>query len=210
MAALAALAVVWFASGETPAVTAPEPSRGDCQMIGVWSNGYHTSLSVPADLFDADHPLRRLYPNATHLMIGWGDLAFYRSKGDDLLLGLEALAPGGQSGMHVLGGVGPVEGWYIGKEVLPVALSTRGARGLATYITDSMVIGADGSAAVVAYEQGGVFLKARKDFHAFNVCNHWTMRALRSAGVRVNAALSFTGDIVIDQLKKPSQRACPT
>lgn len=205
----AALALAgWWASGELPGVGAPPPKPGDCDTIGLWSNGYHTSLSMRADQFPPDHPLRKLYPAATHLMIGWGDLAFYRSRGDDLWLGLQALAPGGESGMHVLAGKAPVETWYIGKEVQPVALSTAGVRALVAYISDSLVVDARGWPSVVAYEQDGFFLRAHKDFHALNVCNHWTTRAMRRAGVPVNAALAFTGDMAVKVIGSAAPASC--
>jgi uncharacterized protein (TIGR02117 family) len=197
-ATAAALLLAWAISGEAPARRAPIASADDCAgVIGVWSNGYHTSLSVRASLLGEGHPLRRLYPDAAYLMIGWGDLAFYRSRGDDILLGVQALAPGGQSGMHILAGPGPVESWYRGKEVEPVALSSAGVNALSDYIKDSMALDASGAPEVVAFEQDGYFLKGRKDFHALNVCNHWTARALRAAGVPVNVAFAFTGDMAV-------------
>lgn len=210
MAALALAAGAWLYSGETPAVTAPAPTAGDCETIGLWSNGYHTSLSMRADLFPADHPVRRLYPQARFLMIGWGDLAFYRSRGDDVGLGLLALIPGGESGMHILAdNAVPVETWYYAKEVMPLALSRAGVTDLIAYITDSMALKPDGSADIVAYEQQGYFLRGRKGFHALNVCNHWTNRALRRAGVPLNAAYSFTGDMLMTRIRGFWPGRCP-
>lgn len=202
MAALAIAVGAWAYSGEVPAVTAPPPTIGDCEIIGLWNNGFHTSLSMRAELFAPDHPLRRLYPQARYLLIGWGDLAFYRSRGDDVGLGLLALVPGGESGLHVhADNAVPVETWYYAKEVMPLALSRAGVRDLIAYITDSMAVTPDGGADVVAFEQRGYFLRGRKSFHALNVCNHWTNRALRRAGVPLNAAYSFTGDILIERLR---------
>lgn len=207
-AAIAALVGAWAWSGETPAVTAPPASEGDCVEVGMWSNGYHTSLSMRADLLPASHPLRQLYPQARWLMIGWGDLKFYRSRGDDLWLGVQALMPGGESGMHVLAGPTPVETWYYGKDVLPVGLSRAGVAGLVDYVTDSLALDPNGRAQVVAFEQDGYFLQARRDFNALNVCNHWTMRAFRAAGVKGSAAFAFTGDMAVSLMRERSPRGC--
>jgi uncharacterized protein (TIGR02117 family) len=200
----------WAVSGETPAIDAPPARAGDCTVIGVWSNGFHTSLALGADQLPASHPIRALYPDQTYLLIGWGDLPFYRSMGNDMTLGVQALLPGGQSGLHVLASAVPVQRWYIGKEVLPVALSREGLAQLAQYITDSMALTADGAAKVAGFEQQGYFLEGQKDFHALNVCNHWTTRAMRAAGVPVNAALAFTGDAAIALIGWAAPSRCPS
>lgn len=208
MGAVALLLGALAVSGETPAANAPPARLGDCSVVGVWSNGFHTSLALRADQLPDTHPIRALYPNQAHLLIGWGDLPFYRSMGNDIALGLQALLPGGQSGLHVLASAMPVETWYIGKEVLPVAVSQQGLARLAEYISASMALSSHGAAQIAAFEQQGYFIKGRKDFHALNVCNHWTTRAMRAAGVRVNAALAFTGDMAIALIRSASRRSC--
>jgi uncharacterized protein (TIGR02117 family) len=210
LAALCTFVGLWACAGEQPAPAAgPPKNAADCRMIGLWSNGYHTSFSMPAALFPEGHPFRKLYPTATHFMLGWGDLPFYRSRGDDLWLGVQALMPGGESGMHILAGMEPVETWYRAKEVIPIALSAAGAQALVAYIDDSFERTPDGAAVQIAFEQDGYFLKGRKDFHALNVCNHWSARALRRAGVPVNASLAFTGDMAVALIAPRALQACP-
>jgi uncharacterized protein (TIGR02117 family) len=193
IAGLAAFA--W--SGTRPPLGAAPATAGDCVTIGVWSNGWHTSYSIPADLLPADHPLRRLYPQARWLLVGWGDSGFYQSDGTDLLLGLKALLPGGDTVMHVIGRQRPVEESFIPAEMAYLGVSRAGAAALADRLAESLDLQADGAVKIVAPGQhgaGSVFLAARGAFDLFQVCNHWTARGLRRAGVDLNAAFVYRGE----------------
>ncbi|MDX2233701.1 MAG: DUF2459 domain-containing protein [Hyphomonadaceae bacterium] len=198
-------ALGWLWTGATPPLGGPPATRADCVDVRLWSNDWHTSFSLEASLLDADHPLRRLYPDARHLLVGWGDDAFYRSDGTDMGLGLRALAPGGSSVVHVIAAETPVETVFPPAEILTVGVSRAGARRLGDALAESLQRDPAGDAIPVAPGQHGQmsrFLAGRGDFHLFNVCNHWTARTLRRAGVDVNAAWAYRGDWLLRQVSR--------
>lgn len=208
LATVLALVALWGWTGTRPSLGAPKATAGDCVDIGLWSNGWHTSYSIPADILPADHPIRRLYPQARWFLIGWGDSGFYRSDGTDIALGLRSLLPGGETVMHVIASRRPVEEHFIPAELARIGLSREGAAQLATRLRDSLDLDADGNARIVAPGQHGAaskFLAARGEFDLFQVCNHWTARGLRRAGVDVNAAFVYRGA----WLTGPAQKKAP-
>lgn len=207
--ALAALALVglgaWAWSGSLPPLGAAKATKGDCVDVGIWSNDWHTSFSLAADLLPTAHPLRRLYPQARYFLVGWGDADFYRSDGTNLLLGLKALLPGGATVVHVIAADRPVEDTFVPEEMVHVGLSRAGAAQLGEALSRSLALSPDGLAVQVAPGQHGPesrFLAGRGEFDLFTVCNHWTARTLRRAGVDVNAAFVYRGDWLTGQLKR--------
>ena len=212
--ALAALALLglagWTWSGYLPPLGAPKATKADCVDVGIWSNDWHTSFSLAAGLLPPDHPLRRLYPQARYFLVGWGDADFYRSDGTDLLLGLKALLPGGRTFVHVIAADQPVEDEFPPTEIVRVGLSHAGMARLAAALKRSLALGRDGLAIQIAPGQHGAqsrFLAGRGEFDLFTVCNHWTARLLRRAGVDVNAAFVYRGAWLTGQLKKKAS-AC--
>jgi len=213
LAALAATAAfaLWVAIGLWPPLGAPPPGRSDCVLIHVWSNGFHSDLSFPATLLPPNHPLRRLDPAARYMLVGWGDEAFYLSNGDNLLLGALALLPGGAVTMHVVYGDTPVERFYVGRNVTPLALSRAGAAVLAERLRAALQLDRTGRARVIAPGHGGKrswFLKARGEFDLFTVCNQWLARQLRAAGANLHTSFLYTGDAVTAALAR-APHACP-
>jgi uncharacterized protein (TIGR02117 family) len=194
-AALAAL-TFWVWTGTRPPLGAPPSSRGDCAVIGLWSNGFHSDLTFPTALLPAGHPLRLLDPGARYVLVGWGDEAFFRSNGENLLLGAAALLPGGATTLHVVYGDAPIETIYVPERLVPIAVSRAGMAALAARLTASLKLDRAGRAQIIAPGHGGAqswFLKARGEFDLFNVCNQWTARTLRAAGLGINAAFLYTG-----------------
>ncbi len=196
-----------------PAPKARPASAGDCVMLHLWSNGYHSDLGIPMSMLPADHPLRLLYPNADTLLIGWGEDAFYHSDGRNMLLGIDAIIPPSPTVMHVVAGAqaGSV---YLGPTSdLTIAVSREGAANLAEYLREALVL--DGQGHAVIESPGKVigasyFLHARGSFHLFNVCNQWMGRALRSAGVNVNWRDKWLGTPLVNEVRRVAPSACPS
>jgi uncharacterized protein (TIGR02117 family) len=198
-------------------VTWPGPARSttpvtaqDCTEITVWSNGFHTSLSIPAAIFEADHPLRQAMPEAAYLLVGWGEAGFYR-EGPGFWRGLDALAPPSPSVVHLIGSDEPVERFYTPTRVQTAALSSAQAAGLAAFLARETAT-ENGAPVVLGDGHAGaqsLFLEGRSSFHGLYVCNHWTARALRAAGLSVGSRLSFRADGVLDDLARSAPQACP-
>lgn len=204
--AAAALALLFWAwTGSRPPLGAPRATAGDCVDVGIWSNNWHTSFSLAADTLPPDHPLRRLYPWARYFLVGWGDSEFYRSNGADLGLGLKALLPGGRTVVHVIAALHPVEDNFPPADMVHAGVSREGAARLAEALRQSLSLDATGAAIPVSQGQHGPqsrFLEGRGEFDLFSVCNHWTARTLRRAGVDVNAAFVYRGDWLVGQVRR--------
>lgn len=195
-----------------PAPDVAPASAGDCVLLHLWSNGYHSDLGAPAEIFAEDHPLRRLYPEAREFLIGWGDERFYYSDGSNLWLGVDALIPPSPSVMHVTYDA-PQASRYLGpNDDLAIAVSREGAARFVAYIDRALALGPDGD--VIRTSDGKVvgrssFLRARGHFHLFNVCNQWMARALRAAGIDVNARGAWLAGPLIRQARHKARTECP-
>jgi len=194
-----------------PAPTVPPARAGDCVELHLFSNGYHSDLAAPADLFPLSHPLRRLYPDARQFLIGWGDEQFYYSDGTNLMLGLDAIIPPSPSVMHVAYDA-PGAARYLGpNDDTAIAVSREGAARFVAYVNRALVLDANGQ--VIVTHPGKVFghssfLRTRGSFHLFNVCNQWMARALRAAGIDVNARAAWLAGGLIHQVREVAPTSC--
>lgn len=212
--ALAALAgaLLLYLFAPLPAPNVPPPTRGDCVLLHLYSNGYHSDIGAPAEIFPETHPLRRIYPNARSFLIGWGDERFYYSDGTNLLLGLDALIPPSPSVLHIAYNA-PYAAAYLGpNDDVDIAVSHEGARRFVAYVDRALVVGDDGLPVVTSpgkYVGQSSFVRSRGSFHLFNVCNHWMARALRAAGVDVNARAAWLAGPLIREVRRRARTSCP-
>jgi uncharacterized protein (TIGR02117 family) len=213
VAGLIALGLAGYLFIPLPAPAIPPPSSAeDCVQMRMWSNGYHSDIGFAADILPADHPLRRLYPEARSLLIGWGERAFYYSDGTDLWLGLDAMIPPSPSVMHVVDGAEDGARYLGPKADATFAISRAGAASLAAYLARALTLDADG--AVIPTSTGKVvghsfFVEARENFHLFNVCNHWMARALRSAGININTRNKWLAAPLLEEARRAAPAVCP-
>jgi uncharacterized protein (TIGR02117 family) len=194
-----------------PARDLQGPNADDCVPIALWSNGFHTSLSVPAAALGQGHPLRRAMPQADYLLVGWGDEGFYRAGG--LWQGVDAVIPPSATVIHLIGAHQPVETFYRASRLQPIALSRAQAAGLAAFLAEETEVDANGEPVVLSQGHAGpnsLFVRSTSTFHGLNVCNHWTARALRAAGLDVGSRLSFRADGVLADAARSSPAICPT
>jgi uncharacterized protein (TIGR02117 family) len=207
--ALACLPIAACAS----APTAPPPEAGDCAIIRLWSNGFHTNIAAPASLFQPEHPLRALFPEATHFLIGWGERDYYMATQANVSTGLKAIIPPSRAVAHVIAAQEPVETRIWPGEVLDIAISGDGATRLAAAIANSITLDSSGGAVIEGggrIEGASAFLSSPDGFHLFNMCNHWTARALFAAGAPVQPRFSFTAGALMKAVRRKTPRACPT
>ena len=193
-----------------PARDMPGPQAGDCVEIGLWSNGFHTSLALPAAMLGLDHPLRRAMPEADYFLVGWGDEGFYRHGG--FWRGVDAVIPPSPAVIHLIGADQAVEGFYLGSRVQRVALSGAQALGLSGFLAEEIALDPSGAPIVLSEGHAGqdsLFLRSTSTFHGLNVCNHWSARALRAAGLEVGSRLSYRADGVLNAAADAAPAACP-
>jgi hypothetical protein len=212
LAAAAAAALLAYLYWPIAAPAAAPPGPGDCVEFELWSNGFHTDLALPAALLPAQHPVRQLFPEAQSFLIGWGDEAFYRSDGRDLLAGLAALVPPSASTVHVIAESRDVRAYFVPQTRAVIAVSRAEAERLADFIAAEIALNEAGAPIVIVpgkLQGRSLFLRGRTGFHAFNVCNHWMARALRAAGLDVNARAAWFGGPLVEDARRHATGACP-
>jgi hypothetical protein len=76
---------------------------------------------------------------------------------------------------------------------------------LAAFLADAVVRDGEGGAIFAAPGQvagASAFFKGVDGFHAFSLCNHWTAKALRAAGLTVTPWGAFTAGSVTGQIRR--------
>ncbi|OQW63497.1 MAG: hypothetical protein A4S17_07045 [Proteobacteria bacterium HN_bin10] len=208
---LSLVALLAYLYAPTRAPDVPAPLGRDCVELHLYSNGFHSDIGAPASIFPEDHPFRRMYPDAQSFLIGWGDQAFYYSPGTDLWLGLDALVPPSPSVFHIAYNAGPSSAYLSPTEDVPVAISHEGARRFVAFIDRFLVLDEDGNP--IRTSDGKVigrsaFLRSRGSFHLLQVCNQWMARALRAAGVNVNARAAWLAGPLVKQVRRTGRGGC--
>lgn len=199
--------------GACGSITGAPPSAGDCMTVRLWSNGWHANLALPADAFNEGHPVRTLFPEAQYFLIGWGERDFYMATEAGFWKGLKAIIPPSSSVVHVIAADTPVEDTqWRPRDFVQFAISQAGAEQIADGIAKSLSY--DETGTLIILGEGRVagashFLAARENFHLFNMCNHWTARRLREAGVPVRAGISFTAPGLISAIRRKTLPSCP-
>lgn len=189
------------------------PTPADCMTVRLWSNGWHSSLALPAWVFETDHPVRRLFPDKEYFLIGWGAREFYLADNPGVWRGLTAIVPPTRSVVHVIAGDTPVEdGLWRPKQIVEFAVSENGAREMVERIARSLSY--DERGAPIVLREGRVagasyFLAAADGFHLLHMCNHWTARRLREAGVPISPALSFSAPALLRAVARETLASCP-
>ena len=209
---LIAVSIFAYLYAPLPTPNVPAPLGNDCVELHLYSNGYHSDIGAPASIFPENHPLRRMYPDAQSFLIGWGDEAFYYSDGSDLMMGLDALIPPSASVFHIAYNAGPSSAYLGPNDDTGIAVSREGARRFVAFVDRFLVLDAQGNP--IRTSDGKVigrsaFLRSRGSFHLLQVCNQWMARALRAAGVNVNARAAWLAGPLIRQVRKVQPTACP-
>jgi len=194
-----------------PAPRVAAASAGDCIELHLYSNGFHSDIGAPAAIFPSDHPLRRMYPEAESFLIGWGDERFYRSDGTNLWLGLDALIPPSPSVLHIAYNAEPSSAYIGPTDDLVFGVSREGAARFVAFVDRALAL--DEAGAPIRVADGKVvgrsaFLRSRGSFHLFNVCNQWMARALRAAGVNVNARAAWLAGPLVRQARQRGLAGC--
>lgn len=189
------------------------PTEGDCMTIRLWSNGWHANIALPAEAFEDGHPVRTLFPDARYFLIGWGERDFYMADDAGLWKGLKAIIPPSPSVVHIIAAEAPVEDrLWPPSDLAEFAISESGARRMTAGIAASLAYDEEG--ALITLSEGRVansslFLAATENFHFFNMCNHWTARRLREAGVPLRSGISFTAPALMKAVRRKAPASCP-
>jgi uncharacterized protein (TIGR02117 family) len=201
--ALAGLALVTIRSAD-PFLYPPGADMPGIRVVAV-DHGYHAGLIVPVSQLrvvaslNGNVPLLSLtqrFAAYEWLEIGWGDENFYRNV-PDLSFGtthhvIKALFwPDNSSILHVVGFSGQPEEVFFRSRQVSLRLGNEGFARLAKTVGDTF---AESGGSIVDVGPGlygpSLFFKAKGSYSLLNLCNHWTGKALASAGVPYSPVLS--------------------
>jgi uncharacterized protein (TIGR02117 family) len=184
------------ACAPTPAV-APQPSVG-ARGVAVYlvAHDDHTGIAIrrsdiPAGLW----PESRDFPQTEFLEVGWGARDYYMGRDQGFWGTLKAAVGHTRSVLHVAGFRGSPADTFRGSEVIELSIPREGFERLVRTIHDAHERA--GAAAAASLGPGlygdSRFYPAWQQFNLFNTCNVWTARALRSAGLPIEDAITKEG-----------------
>lgn len=173
-AGLAATAMLTLAACAGRPVAPPE---GECTLIAVTSTGWHAGLYLPAGAFAPDSPVRRAFPRARHVWVGWGEARAYPGP-LTLAKAVRAIAWPTPSVVHVSAHERDPRTVF-GQAHVDVAVSARTLDRLAAQIEAEIA----GGPVAPGLTGESAFFPARSSYHALKTCNVWLAQALEEAGI---------------------------
>jgi len=193
-----------------PRPLAPPPSPGDCVMIAVASNDWHTNLYLPAEAFPADSGLRRDWPEADWFVIGWGDEGFYL-EGPSVSGAFAAMVPPSPTVLHIVALETSPEAYFLDRSVA-IAVSRQGLDVIAADIMGELARSESGQP--IRLEGGflpgqSAFYRATSSYHLLRSCNQWTADRLRRSGLAINSPVSSFAQPLVWQLDWFAPKSCP-
>ena len=143
------------------------------------------------------------FPEAAYLEFGWGDRIYYRAKDPGPAIALEAALTPTPAVMQVTGHTRPPLQLPDGDEVVSLALTQIGLRGLFEAIAGDFTRPEGNRAAPLSpgLYPNSRFYEAEGSFHLFNTCNTWTARMLQAGGVALSPSGVTTADELMDRLR---------
>jgi len=182
---------VAFADQDTPA-----------RSIYLVNHGWHAGIVVRrGDIPMGVWPAHEDFPDSTYLEVGWGDSEFYQTPEPDLLTTLQAgLAPT-ESVLHIVGFDSPVTRYFPYSEVVGIRISEMELERLCRYFNDSHQRDKMGNRILLGPGLYGKsrFYRSGEEYHLFNNSNHWTARALQTAGCRTGTEPLLTVDQLMNR-----------
>ena len=175
----------------------------------VWlvSNGFHTAVVIRSR--DAPSRWRRANGNAaTHVLFGWGDATFYRASRITVGMACKAAFSINPSAIHVMPFKGSVGSRFAHSDVIRLGVSPSGFARLRGLLERAFVRGPGDQFVVLGPgpSRHSRFYAGRERFYFPKVCNVWTARALREAGVPIFVPTAITAGDLVWQAEKIGHR----
>lgn len=158
--------------------------------------GWHTSILLDAKLLAAQAPqLAAELKNQKYARVGWGDGDYFTGKNKSFGSAAKALVASGYSAIQLLPYDDEPFGEIPAQTRVPLAISEKGLRNLATHIGNSIKV--DDSKQLVRLpafgDAMGYFFQANDSYGVFSNCNTWSGNALRAAGLPIANRLTAQG-----------------
>ncbi len=191
----------------------PPQSPSACRAIYIINHGWHTGIAIAtADIAPRLWPEAMDLPGAAFLEVGWGDERFYRAEEVTTAMALRAVVFPTASVLHVVALPVAPPAHYGKMRVLRVPVSDAGLEALLLYIGESYQRDAAGRAVRLGpgLQENSAFYDARGTYVAWNTCNNWAARALRTTGFPITPATALTAGNLWSQVKEelPASDLC--
>ena len=178
----------------------PVEERG--QVLYLVDHGRHVGLVVPAVELQRHLPeLKKAFPTARLIEVGWGDRAFYRDERAGTGLALRALFWPTDAVLHLVPLSQLPNVTFFGLPVLELKVSSAGMDRLLREVAASFARDAAGNPKAVGVGRygGGRFYASVESYHLLHTCNTWVARRLVAAGLPLRPALAFTAGALMRQ-----------
>ena len=196
---------------QPPILKPPHPPMGNDTPVDVHvlSHGWHTGIAVRAEDLNARIPmLAARFPACKYLEIGWGDAGFYQAKKITLGITMRAVFLPTPTVVHIVGFNDHPNSYFNGSEYVKITISHDNFTVLLDFIQSSFAKGADGEP--IPESQGiygdSQFYTGAGSYYAYNTCNKWTAKALKSGGVEISPHLKLTSKSVMGVLAKIARK----
>jgi len=163
---------------------------------GTWHTGIALeSKDVPEHLW----PVKRDYPSARYLEVGWGDHDAYRKDLTCWIAFKAALWPT-RSVLQLDAFAGSLDENFDDPRttIIEIKLSAAGFERLCKFVGDTHVL--DEGCHPIAL--GDDWYESRGKYCVFNTCNTWIAKCLRAAGCPITPAYCITRGPLLRQVKK--------
>jgi uncharacterized protein (TIGR02117 family) len=182
--------------------------KEDKHFIYVSSIGWHTGVVVPAGSFPEEiwkegHD----YSDANYLELGWGDRDYYTHDGFHLGYAIKAALWPTRSVIHINPIHRAVEEYYTFTDVVKIEIDGRQLSDLIDYLVGSLQL-ENGKLIPVAagiYSKSN-FYESRERYYLLKNSNFWAARALRKAGLPINAIWHQTTRSVLNKAEEFGER----
>jgi uncharacterized protein (TIGR02117 family) len=178
---------------------------GGQKKVYVVSHGWHTGFVIPAiDIQDKLPELKKRFPHANNIELGWGDKGFYQAKEITTGLTLRAIFWPTKSVVHAVAVPSDVQRYFSNSVIETLCLNELEYLSLITFISNSF---ARNETDDVMPQKKGIygnsqFYTGMGDYYLMNTCNKWTAKGIKSAGLDISPVFKLTAGSIMNFLSK--------
>lgn len=208
-----AVAPVAAAAGREPGEKSGAASRREAvatrgRPVWVASNGFHSAFVLRVG--DLSPELRQLLRDrhAQWAVVGWGDKQFFMAKPPTIWMAVQAVCWPTPSALHVMPLRRPPEQALAHSDLVRLALPAPAMARLRAYLDSQFARSREGRHIPLGpgFARSSEFFLGAESFYFPKMCNVWTARGLRHAGVRIASPLAITAGGLTWQLEGSGRR----
>ena len=173
-----------------------------------WHTGF---VFLARDIFALLPDLKTRFSEMAYLEFGWGDRRYYQSEGSSLAEKTLAVLVHSGSTMHVVGlAEKPVKTVDSG-QIIELTLENAGYQSLLKFINISFY---KNQQKHIEEQNNGRFdnshfYRGVGLYHLFNICNKWTAKGLKKAGIDISPTFKLSAESVMDVVANSPQARKP-